>query len=293
MILLCLQLGRPRVMLSDAGIVRESFEPGRGSIRMANSEKTFTPAARLYGMVLATVLVAIATLAAPAPSSAEASKPVSISAKEKRVIGGLFNKRYCEIFGIAGATEEGFPVTIYNTIGLNNCPTAVWDSLSFSEIAAGQGWLGAAPNGPRRWLVDAVAGGEPGPAVDLGGLMMRPVASLTTTSLTPDPFTITKIGRDNNWIFRKGRKVRDLLAPNGRRFVMQAYTNTIDPGLNLKTLNQTGSNPAAAIPDGWKFKTRKLRRKLVVKAGGEATIVRDGLGSVYQKYKLPKKKKRR
>ncbi len=151
--------------------------------------------------------------------------------------------------------------------------------------------MAAAPNGPRRWLVDKVVGGEPGPATDFGGLMMREVATLTASSLTPDAFTVIKIGRDNNWIFRKGRKVRELIAPNGRRFVMQAYTRTIDPDLNLRALNRTGSNPLAALPEGWRFKTRRLKRKLVVKAGGEATIVRDGLGSVYQKYRLPKKKR--
>ena len=119
--------------------------------------------------------------------------------------------------------------------------------------------------------------------------MMREVATLTAPSLTPEAFTVSRVGRDNNWIFRKGRKVRELIAPNGRRFVMQAYTRTIDPDLNLRALNRTASNPLSALPDGWRFKTRRLKRKLVVKAGGEATIVRDGLGSVYQKYRLPKK----
>ena len=245
----------------------------------------------------AVVLFAAFALLAGAFSSPAGASPadsaVLSSKDDRRAIGGLFNQRYCEIFEISAPTEAGFPVKIFNTIGLNDCPGSSWGSLDFVAIAADRGLVAAAPNGPRRWLVDTVVGGEPGPATDFGGLMMREVATLTAPSLTPDAFTVIKIGRDNNWVFRKGRKVRDLIAPNGRRFVMQAYTRTIDPDLNLRALNRTGSNPLAALPEGWRFKTRRLKRKLVVKAGGEATIVRDGLGSVYQKYKLPKKKKRR
>ena len=258
------------------------------SRRASARSTTFAVAAAVA--LLATLVVLTGPAPAPAATSAGDGKATSSKKSKKRVIGGLFNKRYCEILAVSAPTEAGFPVTIYNTIGLNNCPPTTWNSLDFNAIAADRGLFAAAPNGPRRWLVDAVVGDAPGPATDFGGLMMREVATLTTPSLAPEPFAVFKIGRDNNWIFRKGRKIRELIAPNGRRFIMQAYTKTVDPGLNLKTLDQTGSNPAAAIPEGWRFKTRRLKRKLVVRAGGEATIVRDGLRSVYQKYRLPKKK---
>jgi len=83
-----------------------------------------------------------------------------------------------------------------------------------------------------------------------------------------------------------------MISPTGRRYVMQAFTDTVDPGLNLKTINSVGSNPLVALPPGWRFRTRKLRRPLVVSSNGEATIVRDGLRCVYQRYTLPKAKKR-
>jgi hypothetical protein len=261
---------------------------------MLHSRRAHIRATKFAVAAAVALLVALVLLSGPAPAPAASSSADGTAAlskkSKKRVIGGLFNKRYCEILAVSAPTEAGFPVVIYNTIGLNNCPTATWDSLDFGAIAADRGLFAAVANGPRRWLIDSVTGGAPGPVTDFGGLEMREVATLTATSLAPESFAIFKIGRDNNWIFRKGRKIRELIAPNGRRFVMQAYTNTVDPGLNLKTLDQTGSNPAAAIPEGWKFKTRRLKRKLVVRAGGEATIVRDGLRSVYQKYKLPRKK---
>jgi hypothetical protein len=241
----------------------------------------------------AVILTALATaMLGPASGVAAPAKSAVQPGTETGIIGGLFNKRYCEIFAVSPATTAGFPVKIYNTIGLNDCPAEIWDALDFQAIASSEGVFVAAPNGPRRWVVDAVVGSRPGPARDLGGLMMREVAQLTATSLSPPPFTLTTIKRDNSWVFRKGRTIREMISPTGRRFVMQAYTNTVDPGLNLKTINSTGSNPLAAMPPGWKFRTRKLRRKLVVTADGEAKIVRDGLRSVYQLYKPPRPKKR-
>jgi hypothetical protein len=242
--------------------------------------------------VLLVALVAL--LLGPAPgSNAAAPAGEATRAKAPRgIIGGLYNARYCEIFAVSPATENGFPVKIYNTIGLNNCPSETWDALDFTAIAQSEGVFVAAPNGPRRWVVDAVVGSTPGPVKDLGGLMMREVASTLATSLSPPPFAITTIARDNSWVFRRGRTVREMISPTGRRFVMQAYTNTVDPGLNLKTINSIGSNPLAAMPPGWRFRTRKLRRKLTVSANGQARIVRDGLRSVYQLYNLPKPKRR-
>jgi hypothetical protein len=236
-------------------------------------------------LTAAALLVAVMAILAPGAKAVATTQP-------DPVIGGLFNKRYCEIFKVGNPTSEGFPVTIFNTVGLNDCPTATWDAIDYDAIRTAEGLLAAVPNGPRRWLVDAVQGRTNGVPVDVGGLMMRPVASLVTQSLSPAAFTETKIVRNNSWIFRKGRTIHEVVSPTGTRYVMQAYTRTVDPTLTPKTLASTGSNPLAEIPAGWKFRSRTLKRKLVVRSNGTATIVRDGLRSVYQKYKPPKRKRR-
>ena len=64
---------------------------------------------------------------------------------------------------------------------------------------------------------------------------------------------------------------------------MQAYTRTVDPTLNPKTLKNLGTNPMAAIPEGWTFRTKTLRRPLQMRSTGSATIIRDGVRSIYQK----------
>ena len=243
----------------------------------------FGRASLLVAALTFALLIAIAS----AGRSGAATTPTA-----QTVIGGLFNQRYCEIFAVGGATPEGFPVTIYNTIGLNDCPADTWDAIDFNAIRDSEGLLAAVPNGPRRWLIDAVQGRTKGEPREVGGLMMRPVASILTTTLSPAAFTETKIARDNSWIFRKGRTIHEVVSPTGARYVMQAYTRTIDPTLTPKTLASTASNPLAEIPAGWKFRSRVLKRKLVVRSNGMATIVRDGLRSVYQNYKPPKPTRR-
>jgi hypothetical protein len=44
-----------------------------------------------------------------------------------------------------------------------------------------------------------------------------------------------------------------------------------------------------ALPDGWTYRTIRLKKQLRLKAPGQATIMRDGLGGTYQKFKWPKK----
>jgi hypothetical protein len=236
-------------------------------------------------LAAALALVLLIAIVSAGGAGAAAKQPAPI-------IGGLFNQRYCEIFKVGNPTSEGFPVTIFNTVGLNDCPTATWDAIDYDAIRTSEDLLAAVPNGPRRWLVDAVQGRTNGVSVDVGGLMMRPVASLVTQSLSPAAFTETKIARNNSWIFRKGRTIHEVVSPTGTRYVMQAYTRTVDPTLTPKTLSAVGRNPLAEIPTGWKFRSRTLKRKLVVRSNGMATIVRDGLRSVYQKYKPPKRKRR-
>ncbi|MEX1219214.1 MAG: hypothetical protein WEB05_02370 [Solirubrobacterales bacterium] len=261
---------------------------------MADLQQALPTLPKAIRLAVVTAVAVAATLTFLLSTSAVASASgTSASAPGKGIIGGLYNQRYCEIFAVSPATEFGFPITVYNTIGLNDCPTDIWDALDFQAIARSEGVFVAAPNGPRRWVVDAVVGGNPGPAKDLGGLMMREVATITSTSLSPPPFTVTTIKRENNWIFRKGRTIREVISPAGRRYVMQAYTNTVDPTLSLSTLNSVGANPLTEMPPGWRFRTRKLKHKLVVTAGGEAKIVRDGLRCVYQYYRLPKPTNRR
>lgn len=245
-------------------VVREKAWAAKGPVRVALA-------------VFAAIVALALMVGAPGgvTQAAAAKKPVSLDR--------MFNSRYCEIFGVSSIPTGGFSVQVFNSVGLGYCPQDKWDALDFSAIATAEGWMAAGPNGPRYWLMDTIIGAKPTNPKNFGGIPMRQVATLTTSTLQPPPFTEFRIQRRNTWIFNKGRMVYFLTDPAGTRYVMQAYTKTVDPTLNPKTLRNLATNPTAAIPEGWTFSSRTLKRPLAVRAAGEATIIRDGVRSVYQK----------
>ena len=222
-------------------------------------------------------LAVLAVLPGGATEAEAAKKPVSLK--------NMFNSRYCEILGVSAIPTGGFSVQVFNSVGLGYCPADKWDALDFDAIKTSEGWDFVDDNGPRYWLMDTIIGAKPSNPKNFGEIPMRQVATIELSTLPPPTFTEITIKRRNAWVFNKGRVIYTLTAPSGARYVMQAYTRTEDPTLNPNTLKDLGSNPEAAIPAGWTFKSTKLKRPLSLKAEGSATIIRDGVKSVYQKVK--------
>ncbi|MGB0121333.1 MAG: hypothetical protein WBP55_10315, partial [Solirubrobacterales bacterium] len=55
-------------------------------------------------------------------------------------------------------------------------------------------------------------------------------------------------------------------------------------------LNRLGSNPGTGIPEGWTFKKKRVKQKLLtLSTRGAPYIVRDGFGNVYQRFNWPRK----
>ena len=201
---------------------------------------------------------------------------------------GLYNTRYCEIFTVTRPDPPNYQVDVYNTVGLNDCPADQWAAVDFDEVKAQAGSLAAVANGPRRWLIDTIAGGKAGDPLTLGGLEVRHVGVLSVPSLSPDPYTELKIARTTTWVYNRGRKIHWIVSPQGRKYALQAYTTNFDKTLRANNLDRMDKNPGMALPDGWKYRTIRLKKQLRLKAPGIATIMRDGLGGTYQKFKWPK-----
>lgn len=241
---------------------------------------------KLKGLLVGTGVALLMTLALPGAGNAK-TQP------KGKQLDGIYNTRYCEIFTVFAPEPGSFLVDVFNTVGLNDCPPEQWNAVDFNAIRESEGALLSLPNGPRRWVIDAISGATAGDPVVLSGLTVRKVATLETTTLGPPPFTELKVNRTTEWNYRKGRSIRQVISPEGVRYAMQAYTRTLDPTLTEKDLNSIDENPMMALPEGWRFKTQKIKRSLVLKSSGQARIVRDGLGCVYQRFKWPKPKSRR
>jgi len=224
-------------------------------------------------------LVAATTLIGLVPGAASA---------KTGTLTGLYNSRYCEVFTVSAPTPPDFTIQVYNTVGLNDCPADEWNAIDYSAVAADTGSIVAVPNGPRRWLIDTIANGKADQPVDIGGLEMRHVAVLTVPSLSPPPYTEMSIARTTTWVYDKGRKVHWIVSPEGRKYALQAYTTNTDKSLRAKNLDSLGENPGMALPEGWRYRTIRLKKQLRLKAPGVVTIMRDALGGTYQKFKWPK-----
>jgi hypothetical protein len=209
-------------------------------------------------------------------------------------LGGLHDARYCEIIALDHPPPNA-TATIWNTIGLNECPAAWWTGFDAADLAQELGSALVVLNGPRHFLMDSVTA-NPGRVRSFHGQRLRRVASIpipTAADLAQTPYTDRTIVRDNIWRWQRGRRVYELVAPGGDVYVMQAYAQIRDPSLTIGKLRRLGRR--LDLPPGWRYRSRVLGRPLALGADGRATIVQDELQNTYQLAKAtrPPGKRRR
>jgi hypothetical protein len=219
----------------------------------------------LAALVGAAVLVPV--LAAPAGAAS---------------LSGLHDARYCEIIALKGSPPKA-SATVWNTIGLNRCPAARWKAFDAGALATELGATAVVLNGPRHFLMDSVTA-HPGRVRSFHGMRLRRVAAIPIRSaadLARTPYTDRTIERDNTWRWLRGRVVYELVAPGGDVYVMQSYSQILDPKLRIGQLRSLGRR--LDLPAGWRYRTRRLRHDLAIGVkGGKATIVQDELQNTYQ-----------
>ena len=137
-------------------------------------------------------------------------------------------------------------------------------------------------NGPRHFLMDS-ASAVAGPVRAFDGLRAREVAKIpihSVADLVQTPYQNRNIARTNRWTWNRGRTVFELVAPRGHTYVMQSYSQIVDPKLTLAQLPSLGRR--LHLPKGWRYQTRRLRCRLVLRAKGKATVTQDELQDTYQ-----------
>jgi hypothetical protein len=200
---------------------------------------------------------------------------------------GLHNARYCEILEVRGNLPN-VVVTVWNTIGLNRCPAAEWEAIDAGALAGERGATLVIKNGPRHFLMDS-ATASTGRTETFGGIGMRKVAAIpidTAAELTQTPYTERTIERRNTWTWNAGRRVYELLAPDGSNYVMQSYAQIRDPDQTIADLHTLGDR--LELPPGWAYRVRRLKRDITLRAKGRATVIQDELQNTYQR--LPRRR---
>jgi len=198
----------------------------------------------------------------------------------------LRDVRYGEIL-LVTSQEGQLTAAVYNTTGLNDCPPAKWRSLDPGQLAKEFGVPAVLLNGPRFWTLDRITAHATGEIRSFGGLQARWVAELPVPAgLDPAGQTGERyyrdmaIKRDTEWIFTAGRPVYEILTPDGRTYVMQAYSHIVDDGLTLDSLPALGDR--LQLPPGWRYRERTPDRDLALRTvTGEAHVRQDELQNTY------------
>jgi hypothetical protein len=120
----------------------------------------------------------------------------------------------------------------------------------------------------------------------VGGIPMQIVANVRIPDVRMFAgkrplYTPTEVERTTTWVFRAGRPVHELVAPDGSVYAMQSASLIKDPNL-------AGQLPNLAerlqMPDGWTYRVRTPDQDLVVQArNGVAHVVLDEFENNYQR----------
>lgn len=194
----------------------------------------------------------------------------------------LRGQRYCEVIFWHGLS--GF---VYNTLNLNNCPSALWSKLTPSMIKKDTGSHFAYLNGPRYYVLDAMENDafSASEVKTFGHLAMHPTVTmrikLKDILIGAAPYREHQVEHSFICIYRAGKPVYELIDPKGRVFVMQSYTNAVvtQSEENLATLAKR-----LKLPKGWSFRTGILTSdKIVVTTHHHAMVLLDNFKNIYQK----------
>lgn len=201
------------------------------------------------------------------------------------VIEGVRNARYCEIIPIV-RDRFHLVATVYNTLGLNDCPADVWAAITEDSMKKPFGAITVLLNGPRYFLMDSITAKgatKAGKKIEAGGLSLTERASidLGLFDMLHRSYRETTIDRDTLYLFKAGSPVFMLEAPDGSRYVMQAYAQIVDKTLSYNDLPALSAR--LKLPSGWRYTTMVPEKDLVAGAEGKATVVQDDLENTLQK----------
>lgn len=237
-------------------------------------------------MVLSVLLTVSAAVVLGACSGGAATDAVSGSTSSTTASPPLRGARYCEVLLVEPI--DGKPgAEVFNTYPLNECPEDVWTTLDPAAIATSRGVPLAVLNGPRYWLMDEIesAAGPSEKPISFGGIEMikRATVDLGTIGVSDPPYTPHLVDRKTVFGYAAGSKVHQLVAADGSVYVMQSWSQQVDPTLDEAGLDVLGAR--LRLPAGWTYRTLTLTEELrIVTTDTDAVALQDELKNTYSKF---------
>lgn len=198
---------------------------------------------------------------------------------------GMRDTRYGEVLVVRGGPLK-FKADVYNTVGLNDCPQAQWEKLDAAALKKEHGAVAVILNGPRYFMMDRPSIEKPGEKVEFGGIAMRRLASVELSLPTilrgrSKPYAENSVNRVSEFLYRKGSEIYELIAPDGRAYVLQTYSRIVDPKLAASDLPGLGRR--LRLPEGWQYRASTLDHDLILRSTGTAHVLQDELQNSYQR----------
>lgn len=193
----------------------------------------------------------------------------------------LSGKRYGEVL-LVEIGESGPQATVYNSFPLNDCPAELWSALDAQALAAENGVAAALLNGPRYWLMNSIEKEPQGlpETKSFGGIEMLKQATVQMSSMSPAPYTVNRVNRHTVFVFNAGAEIYELIDPGGQRWVMQTWSQVVDP--NLARADLPGLAARLDLPEGWSYEPRVLAETLRVDTTNRpAHVTQDDLSNSY------------
>lgn len=192
---------------------------------------------------------------------------------------------WCEIVPVVGAPPDAV-AHIYSSTAVDSCTEDRASALDMEKLAKDIGVAKVVMNPGRYWAFDRMTTYTAGETVDFNGIKAQWGATMTPemmrTIIGTKPWSVAKITRDTEWFFMRGKPAYLLRTPEGKVWVLQVYTKSVDKSISLETLDQLPGK--LQLPEGWKFERKVLDKDLSLeprRASGEAYIMRDNLGNTY------------
>ena len=203
--------------------------------------------------------------------------------KQQRLVSDMRGVRYGEVLAMF-LRDTGLEAEVYGTQMLNDCPQHLWETLDADVITKEMGAMFVKLNGPRYWVLDGF-----GTKVDVvepvfrefNGLNMRRIAILSLgTDFSPGAYVERKVNRGAVFFWDAGKKVFELVNPQGVVYVMQALCISVDPNMSEQSLDTLGER--LSMPEGWSYRVRVLSEELIVDTTATvATVLQDEFENSY------------
>jgi len=203
--------------------------------------------------------------------------------KQQRLISDMRGVRYGEVLAMF-LRDTGLEAEVYGTQMLNDCPQHLWATLDADVITKEMGAMFVKLNGPRYWVLDGfgtkVAVVEP-VFREFNGLNMRRIAILSLgADFSPGAYVERKVNRGAVFFWDAGKKVFELVNPQGVVYVMQALCISVDPNMSEQSLDTMGER--LSMPEGWSYRVRVLSEELIVDTTATvATVLQDEFENSY------------